>query len=374
MQKPETDGRDSQHTSNAIPAAEALSVSKRFRSAEGNLVNALDDVNLVIGSGRFTTLLGPSGCGKTTLLRTIGGFEEPDEGTIIIDGNDMTFQPPYRRPVNTVFQQYALFPHLSIAANIAYGLEVARVARQEVRRRVEEALRLVRLDGLGDRKIHQISGGQQQRVALARSLVLKPKILLLDEPLAALDRNLRKDMQMELKNLQHQLGIAFLCVTHDQEEALSMSDTVVVMNAGRIEQIGSPRDIYDRPSSRFVARFVGEASVLDCKIGPAENGFRRLELAGGETIWTAQTNDLQSTGSAILRPERLFMAAAGTEAPTVTGTITGATYLGDKIRLELCLAGNQNMVALVDGEHTAPERGSKITLAYDPRHVRVVAA
>lgn len=372
MRMPEAYAPDSHHATGRPPAAEALNVSKRFRSAEGNMVHALDNVSLMIGAGRFTTLLGPSGCGKTTLLRTIGGFEEPDEGSIVIDGADMTFEPPYRRPVNTVFQQYALFPHLSIAENIAYGLEVARVARAEVRRRVEEALRLVRLDGMGDRKIHQISGGQQQRVALARSLVLKPKILLLDEPLAALDRNLRKDMQMELKNLQHEIGIAFLCVTHDQEEALSMSDTVVVMNAGRVEQIGSPRDIYDRPASRFVAKFVGEASVLDCRIGPSENGLRRLELAGGETILTAQADGLQSTGSAILRPERLSVADPGTDRPTMTGTVTGATYLGDKIRLELRLVGDHHMVALVDGENTAPDRGSKITLAYDPRHVRVV--
>jgi spermidine/putrescine transport system ATP-binding protein len=357
------------------PVVEAMNVSKRFRSAEGAFVHALDTVSLPVRRGRFTTLLGPSGCGKTTLLRTIGGFEEPDEGSILIDGAGMTFKPPYERPVNTVFQQYALFPHLTISGNVAYGLEIAGVAKAEIRRRVEEALQLVRLEGFGDRRIGQLSGGQQQRVALARSLVLKPKILLLDEPLAALDRKLRKEMQIELKNLQHEIGIAFLCVTHDQEEALSMSDTVVVMNAGRIEQTGSPREIYDRPASRFVAQFVGEASVLPCRAGEAEGSGRRLVLSGGETLVTADA-DVPETGtlSAIIRPERLSLARDGNALPTIAGTVRDSTYLGDKIRIEVGIAANETMVALIDGQSEPPAPGSKVTLAYDPAHVRVVPA
>jgi spermidine/putrescine transport system ATP-binding protein len=360
--------------SDGTPAVEALGISKRFRSAEGDTVYALNDVSVSVSAGKFTTLLGPSGCGKTTLLRTIGGFEEPDEGSIIIDGAEMTHNPPFARPVNTVFQQYALFPHLTIAGNVAYGLEVAGVKKSEIRQRVSEALNLVRLDGYGDRRVNQLSGGQQQRVALARSLVLKPKVLLLDEPLAALDRKLRKEMQIELKTLQNEIGIAFLCVTHDQEEALSMSDTVVVMNAGRIEQIGSPRDIYDRPASRFVARFVGEASVVTCRAGAVQGGGRSLLLEDGQSLVTAQAAVPDGELSAIIRPERLSIAKVGTDLPTIKGRVSSSIYLGDKVRLEVRLDDKSAMVALIDGLSEPPAKGTEVELAYDPTHVRVVSS
>lgn len=356
---------------------EVEAVSKRFISAEGAQLAALDGVTLSIHAGRFTTLLGPSGCGKTTLLRVIGGFEAPDEGLVRIDGADVTHLPPYARPVNTVFQHYALFPHLTVAENVAYGLEVARAPKREIAAKVERALALVRLEGLGGRRTTQISGGQQQRVALARSLVLEPKVLLLDEPLAALDRKLRKDMQFELKRLQNEIGIAFLCVTHDQEEALSMSDTVVVMNQGRIEQIGSPREVYDRPATRFVAGFVGEASMLPCRPAgpqnPEQGPGTTLALKDGETIVTAMTELPQGDLIAIIRPERLALAGLVSPGrPTLRGVARQHIYLGDQTRLEVG-AGGGTVQVLLDGAIEPPAEGAAVELAYDPAHVRVVA-
>ncbi|MCM5557718.1 ABC transporter ATP-binding protein [Pleomorphomonas sp. JP5] len=348
-------------------------ISKRFRSAEGAEVTALDEVSLKISAGRFTTLLGPSGCGKTTLLRAIAGFEDPDAGRILLGGADITRTPPFERPVNTVFQHYALFPHLSVEENVAYGLEVTGVARSTIRPRVAEALELVRLGGLGNRRIAQLSGGQQQRVALARSLVLQPEVLLLDEPMAALDRNLRKEMQVELKRLQNEVKIAFLCVTHDQEEALSMSDTVVVMNRGRVEQIGSPRDIYERPASRFVAGFVGDAALIDGTVTGADASGAALALADGSVIQTRKA-DLAagSPATAVLRPDRLTLLADGREAPHVlTGQVRSAIYLGDKIRLDADVAGC-GVVVLCNGAAEVPAAGATVRLAYDPADVQVV--
>ena len=223
----------------------------------------LDDLNLEIRDGEFVTFLGPSGCGKTTTLRIIGGFTQPDTGEVIIDGKNMNGAPPYKRQVNTIFQRYALFPHLNVFENVAFGLRVNKVDSKEIEKRVTAMLESVNLSGFEKRQVHSLSGGQQQRVAIARALVNNPKILLLDEPLGALDLKLRKDMQNELKNIQQQLGITFIFVTHDQEEALSMSDTVVVMNEGRIQQIGTPEDIYNEPQNAFVADFIGESNILD---------------------------------------------------------------------------------------------------------------
>ena len=227
---------------------------------------AVDDVSLEIGSGEFFSLLGPSGCGKTTTLRMIAGFERPDSGRIVIGDADVTQTPPHLRPVNTVFQSYALFPHLSVEQNVGFGLRFKDVAKDEKRSRVHEALELVRLGGLAQRRPHQLSGGQQQRVALARALVLSPSVLLLDEPLGALDAKLRRELQVELKSIQREIGITFLYVTHDQEEALTMSDRLAVMAAGKVEQLGAPRDVYEHPETAFVADFLGVSNLMRARV------------------------------------------------------------------------------------------------------------
>ena len=231
-------------------------------SKEYDGVTVLDDINLYIRKKEFVTLLGPSGCGKTTTLRIIGGFEYPSSGRVLFEGKDITGIPPYKRRVNTVFQKYALFPHLNVRDNIAFGLKIKKMSRGEIDKRVDKMLNLVNMNGYGKRSVDSLSGGQQQRIAIARSLVNEPEVLLLDEPLGALDLKLRKEMQLELKSMQQQLGITFLYVTHDQEEALTMSDTIVVMNTGHIMQIGTPKTIYDEPANAFVANFIGESNII----------------------------------------------------------------------------------------------------------------
>src|SRR5580698_8349131 len=259
-------------------AVEIRSVSKRFGE-----VLAVDDVTLSIAAGEFCSLLGPSGCGKTTLLRMLAGFEHPTSGSLLIGRREMAGVPPYERPVNLVFQQYALFPHLCVADNVAFGLRYQDVPRGERAARVAEALEMVRLKNLNHRRPDQLSGGQRQRVALARALVLRPRVLLLDEPLGALDQKLRKEMQVELKNLQKQLGITFIFVTHDQEEALIMSDRIAVMNAGRVEQAGAAAAVFERPATRFVAAFLGAGNVLENRfIVRPEKLFLRREPANGD--------------------------------------------------------------------------------------------
>ena len=280
-------------------------VELRHLTKRYNAFTAVADVSLDIRGGEFLTLLGPSGCGKTTLLRTIGGFETPDAGTIHLDGADVTAQPPQRRDVNQVFQSYALFPHLSVADNIAFGLRVRRLPRAEVRRRTAAAVELVSLAGMEGRKPHQLSGGQRQRVALARALVCEPKVLLLDEPLAALDAKLRRSMQVELKRLKARVGITFVFVTHDQEEALTMSDRVAVMNAGRIEQLGTPAEVYHRPATAFVAGFLGQANLLPCRV--IDRGAGRVRMSDGTEL-RCDAAALPNNGDEVLlmiRPERL---------------------------------------------------------------------
>src|SRR5690242_14998536 len=247
--------------STRVPAIELVGIAKRFHSRRG-VVTAVERVDLVIGEGEFFSLLGPSGCGKTTTLRMIGGFEEPSEGQILLYGNDVVGVPPNHRDVNMVFQSYALFPHMSVFDNVAFGLRRKGVDSASAKQRVNEMLELVQLEGKSDRRPRELSGGQQQRVALARALVNKPRALLLDEPLAALDLKLRQAMQIELKLIQREVGITFIFVTHDQNEALTMSDRLVVMNAGNIEQLGSPRAVYERPRTRFVAGFIGTSNLL----------------------------------------------------------------------------------------------------------------
>ena len=283
-------------------------VSKRFGSA-----HAVREVTLAIREGEFFSLLGPSGCGKTTTLRMIAGFEVPDEGRVILQGRDVTSVFSNRRPVNMVFQQYALFPHMSIYDNVAFGLKVKRVPRREHQGRVLEILRIVELEGLENRRPRQLSGGQQQRVALARALVNQPAALLLDEPLGALDVKLRKQMQLELKRIQTELGTTFVYVTHDQDEALAMSDRIAVMNRGQVEQIGGPREIYEHPTTAFVADFIGSLNMLELTVDEIVGGFAVMRAAEGERVVLAAPPNVQ-VGTALrvaVRPERVRIAAVG---------------------------------------------------------------
>ncbi len=286
------------------PVVEVKDAVKRFPAPEGGVITALDCISLKLRQGQFVTLLGPSGCGKTTLLRAISGFEDLDSGEIHIGGEPVTGVPPYRRPVNTVFQNYALFPHLSVNRNVGYGLEVAGTPRDERDRKVGETLERVGLSGFDRRKPAQLSGGQQQRVALARAIINQPKLLLLDEPLSALDRNLRQSMQLELKSLQHDLGICFLFVTHDQEEALTMSDQIVVLNQGRTEQTGPPETLYHQPATRFVAEFIGDSILFSGKIrNTAADPI--LETEDGLKIPVRVGSEVGIRATLIIRPENL---------------------------------------------------------------------
>lgn len=305
-------------------------------------VRAVDAVDLTIEEGSFFAMLGPSGSGKTTCLRLISGFERPTSGTIRLFGEDMGRIPPNRRHVNTVFQDYALFPHMNVRDNVAYGLMVQGVARRLRGQRADEMLALVQLDGFGDRKPAQLSGGQRQRVALARALVNEPRVLLLDEPLGALDLKLREAMQDELKTLQKRLGITFVFVTHDQGEALSMADRVAVFNAGRVAQVGTPAEIYERPATRFVADFVGSSNVLEPEMA---------RMLGGRDCWAS------------LRPEAIRLAPEA-EA-TVTGTVQGLRYLGAGTRLVVD-TGTASLAVLVPAGQPVPEAGSRVGLAWDP--------
>ncbi|MCX7304892.1 MAG: ABC transporter ATP-binding protein [Hyphomicrobiales bacterium] len=337
---------------------EFRAVSKRYGD-----VTAVAGVDLAVPKGAFVALLGPSGCGKTTCLRMIGGFEQPTEGTVLIENRPMNGVPPYQRPVNMVFQHYALFPHLDVMANVSYGLRQMRppLARTEVQRRSEEALELVRLGGYARRRIHELSGGQQQRVALARAIVNRPAVLLLDEPLAALDRKLRTAMQFELQTLQRELGITFLLVTHDQEEALSMSDFVCVMNAGRVAQTGTPREVYDTPNSLFVADFVGKTNHLSGTLEPG--GVLRLANGVGLAVGGNGTGRV----AVVLRPEaiRLHPEAAGRG---FAGTVTHRIFLGSTVEYAVAADGLGDFLVTADrgkSDGTA-EPGARVRLAFDP--------
>jgi spermidine/putrescine transport system ATP-binding protein len=330
------------------PDVELIGVTKRF----GDVV-AVDRMTLEIPRSSFTSLLGPSGCGKTTTLRMIAGFEQPTEGEILLAGRPIAGVPPYQRNVNTVFQHYALFPHMDVAQNVGYGLRQRKVPRQEERRRVDEALGLVRLNGYGKRRTWELSGGQQQRVALARALVNHPTVLLLDEPLGALDLKLRKEMQLELKALQQEVGITFVYVTHDQEEALTMSDVIVVMRDGVIQQQGTPEELYERPVNRFVANFIGVSNPVPGQIVTFDAGSRQalVESARGLRLNGRVTapDAAPAAGDEVvvaIRPERLQIDPAGTAADgagrtAVDGQIRQGTYLGDQTeyRVDTAQAG-----------------------------------
>jgi spermidine/putrescine transport system ATP-binding protein len=308
-------------------AVEARSVSKVFGSG-ADAVRALDGVSVTIRENEFFTLLGPSGCGKTTLLRLIAGFELPTAGEILLEGRPVEQLPPYQRPVNTVFQSYALFPHMTVAQNIAFGLEMRKVPRGETDATVAEMLALVKMTGLDARRPAALSGGQQQRVALARALANHPKVLLLDEPLSALDLKLRQEMRTELKSLQKRTGITFVFVTHDQDEALTMSDRIAVMNKGRILQIGAPREIYDHPAERFVANFIGDTNFLAAEIVSATNGTAAVRLASGATVSASLPSRAATAGrvTLVVRPEHTRLTAAA-GAP-LAGRLDNVVYFG----------------------------------------------
>ncbi|WP_439817348.1 ABC transporter ATP-binding protein [Zavarzinia sp. CC-PAN008] len=321
---------------------------------------AVDDVSLTIPAGAFAALLGASGAGKSTILRAIGGFEQPDAGRIRIGGRDVTDLPPYRRDVNTVFQNYALFPHMSVADNVAYGLRQDRVPAAQRRQRVAEALDMVQLRHLAERRPAQLSGGQQQRVALARALVKRPAVLLLDEPLAALDRRLRQQMQVELKLLQHRLGTTFVFVTHDQEEALAMSDLIAVMRDGRIEQVGTPADLYDRPSSAFVAEFMGAQNFLAGTLSAPG-----VMVAPGLRVEAARGVGAEVPGQpvlAVVRPEHLLLAQDGM-APgvnAVAGTVAAVVMLGDSLEYLVRLADGTELLSRRPRAAGGPAEGAAI--------------
>lgn len=308
-------------------AIELKNISKEY-----NGVTVLDNIDLAIKPNEFLTLLGPSGCGKTTTLRIIGGFEEPTNGTVLFEGNDITEIPPYKRQINTVFQKYALFPHLDIYDNIAFGLKIKKLPKDEIDKKVKEMLRLVNLQGFENRAIDSLSGGQQQRIAIARALVNEPKVLLLDEPLGALDLQLRKDMQIELKNMQKRVGITFIYVTHDQEEALTMSDTIVVMDKGVIQQIGTPVDIYNEPKNAFVAEFIGESNIID---GIMHEDFL-VEFSGKKLQCVDKGFDKDENIEVVIRPEDIEIVSV--EEGVLHGTVTSVTFKG--VHYEMMVQSN----------------------------------
>ena len=330
-------------------------VTKRFGAHV-----AVKQIDLDIAAGEFITLLGPSGCGKTTLLRMIAGFESPDEGRILLDGVDIAPLPPHKRPVNTVFQHYALFPHMTVAENVAYGLRRAGVADAEVKTRVAEALVGVRLESFAARPPTQLSGGQKQRVSLARALVLRPRVLLLDEPLGALDHQLRLEMQVELKHIQKAAGITFVFVTHDQPEALTMSDRIAVLSQGRIEQLGTAWEVYERPATEFVARFMGASNLLPGRVVEVAGGRVRIALVEGPTCWFPAPIAAVGVGNTVkvmLRPERLTMgeqAPAGPDWQVWPVVVTERIYQGSVTRWTVKGLGDDTLEVTGTGDRALP--------------------
>ncbi len=344
------------------PDVRLVDVRKEFDG-----VAAVDGVSVDIPSGSFFALLGPSGCGKTTTLRMIGGFEEPTSGQIFLGDRDVVGLPPYKRDVNTVFQSYALFPHMTLFDNVAFGLERRGVDKQQVRTRVLEVLELVDLAGRENRKPKQLSGGQQQRVALARAIVNNPRVLLLDEPLGALDLKLRKQMQLELKRIQHELGLTFVHVTHDQEEAMTMADTIAVMNGGRIEQLGTPTDLYERPRTAFVASFLGKSNLLEGTVA----GAGVVRLADGTEI-RGDTGSSTGGVAAGVRPEKVSLGDGG--ANRIAGTVKEAAYIG--VATEIVVATSSGDLTVfhqnVEAGGVVPAPGTAVTLSWSPEATFVI--
>jgi spermidine/putrescine transport system ATP-binding protein len=366
---------------NGAPDIRLEQVSKRF--GETLAVDALD---LEMPRGAFYALLGPSGCGKTTTLRMIGGFEDPTEGRVFLGGDDVTEYPPYKRDVNTVFQSYALFPHLSVEKNVSFGLERRKVGKDEVRKRVNDALELVQLGGLGRRKPAQLSGGQQQRVALARALVNRPRALLLDEPLGALDLRLRKQLQIELKRIQQDVGITFVHVTHDQEEAMSMADTIAVMSDGRIEQAGGAADLYERPRTEFVANFLGVSNLIDGRLRATDGGLTTVETHDGASLQVPSDrvgpHDTDSIRVGV-RPEKITLRPGGNgftpdgDTNSLRGTVVVAAFLGVSIQYLVRAPGGEELTVFAQNfDGSEPDSfgpGREVHLTWDPHHTFVVA-
>ncbi len=357
-------------------AIEVCDLTKTFGVGEG-AIRALDRVSVSIRENEFFTLLGPSGCGKTTLLRLIAGFEQPTEGEVLLEGAAIGHLPPFKRPVNTVFQNYALFPHMTVADNIGFGLEMLRRPKDEVRATVEEMLALVKLEGFALRRTSQLSGGQQQRVALARALANHPKVLLLDEPLSALDLKLRKEMQLELKRLQRETGITFVFVTHDQDEALTMSDRIAVMNEGRILQIGQPLEIYETPNNRFVADFIGETNFLEAEVESRSDDEVVCLLPGGARLSLPGDAAAGAKLSLAVRPEKIELAAADEGAPNgLAGRVADAVYQGTSTAYHVELDGGGRLVVLWANHEDGRLRfeiDQAVQVTLPPRAVRVLA-
>jgi spermidine/putrescine transport system ATP-binding protein len=340
------------------------------RKTYGDVV-ALDRVSLDVQPGEFLTLLGPSGCGKTTLIRLLAGFETPDAGRILISGRDVTALAPYERPVNTVFQHYALFPHRTVAGNVAFGLESRGATQGDTAERVARALDMVRLGGLGDRRIDQLSGGQKQRVALARAVVLEPEVLLLDEPMAALDVKLRKEMQVEVKNLQERLKTTFVFVTHDQEEALIMADRIAVMNQGRIEQLDRTEALYERPRTRFAADFLGVRNLVEAEVAGAHDGLATLRTREG-ILFRARDDGGYRLGETVLvgiRPERMRMDGASDGDNGLAGTLDDEIYLGDRTDWRVRVGGLVLTVAESAAQVRERRRGEAVVVSFPPAAV-----
>ena len=351
------------------------SVVKRFKETV-----AVNDLSVTVNDGEFFSLLGPSGCGKTTTLRMIGGFEEPTSGRVFLGGDDVTDVPPYKRNVNTVFQSYALFPHLDVFENVAFGLKRRKVATDEIESRVMDMLELVRMQGFEKRKVNQLSGGQQQRVALARALVNKPQVLLLDEPLGALDLKLRKEMQLELKRIQSDVGITFIYVTHDQDEAMTMSDRIAVMNAGKIEQLGSPEEVYELPATSFVASFLGASNLLGGEIEGVDGDIAKVRLGAGVVVSVPAARLTTPSGHVEIgvRPEKLQLVAAGSNPshPNVLeGRVVASSYTGISTSYQVETDDGAVLVAYeqnVAGSSARIGESDRVRLAWAPEHTFVV--
>ena len=351
-------------------------VTKQFED-----VVAVSDVSITIPGAEFFSMLGPSGCGKTTTLRMIAGFETPDEGRILLQGNDVTYVPPAKRNVNMVFQAYGLFPHMTVAENIAFGPKIKKLGRAEISSRLQEVIRTVQLDGLEDRRPNQLSGGQQQRVALARALVNRPAALLLDEPLGALDLKLRKEMQLELKDLQQRTGTTFVYVTHDQEEAMTMSDRIAVMNGGVVEQLATPRELYQRPASAFVAGFIGTSNLIELRIDRRDDAVLAMDLGSGQRILAVDPRDGQPRDRATItvRPEWIKLAngTADDRASYVGGTVVDVVYLGSITQLIVLLqTGERLTVHQLNDEVGAidPRPGEHVMLRWAAEHSYIVGS
>ena len=347
-----------------------LELKNIHKSFDG--VEVLKGIDLSVKAGRFLTLLGPSGCGKTTTLRLIAGLDQPDSGSVLIGGQDITSLPPEKRPVNTVFQNYALFPHMNVQKNIAYSMTLRRMEKDKIAKKVEELLSIVQLDGYGKRMPSQLSGGQRQRVAIARALACDPQILLLDEPLGALDLQLRRQMQVELKALQKSLGITFIYITHDQEEALNMSDDIAVMNGGLFEQIGSPEDIYEHPITRFAAQFIGQSNIIEGDVEEKLGDSVKLKICENNYVIVQGDYEVGEHLALSVRAERIDYADAASFGFHLSGTVKMHSYIGGVLRTTITLPSGQEL--LITGANPVSQypAGCAVQVFWDPKVAAVV--